>query len=254
MNLVTNARDAMPRGGSLSIEVSPVAMEEQFVHSHGFGNSGDYACVTVSDTGQGMDEETKKRIFEPFFTTKEVGKGTGLGMAIIYGIIKQHNGYISVYSERGKGTTFKIYLPLISDGIREEQWTPESEPAPGGTETVLLAEDDEAVRELHMVILEEAGYRVIEAVEGVDALEKFTEQMAEVDMLATDVIMPRMNGKSLYEEIRKIRPDMKVLFMSGYTKDIIVERGIIDDACGVVTKPVNPHELLKKIREQLDRN
>jgi PAS domain S-box-containing protein len=252
MNLVTNAKDSMPRGGTLTIEVSPSVMEERFLHAHGFGAPGDYACISVSDAGCGMDEETRKRIFEPFFTTKEVGKGTGLGMAIIYGIIKQHNGYISVYSERGKGTTFKIYLPLISDGIREERWAPESEPAPGGTETVLLAEDDEAVRELHMAILEEAGYRVIEAVDGGDALEKFTEHMAEVDMLSTDVIMPRMNGKLLYEEIRKVRPDMKVLFMSGYTKDIIVERGIIDDEYCVVTKPVTSRKLLTRIREILD--
>jgi PAS domain S-box-containing protein len=252
MNLVTNAKDAMTKGGSLSIEVSPSVMEERFVHAHGFGAPGDYACISVSDAGCGMDEETRKRIFEPFFTTKEVGKGTGLGMAIIYGIIKQHNGYISVYSERGKGTTFRIYLPLISDGIREEQWTPESEPAPGGTESVLLAEDDEAVRELHMVILEEAGYRVIEAIDGQDAMEKFTEQMEEVDILATDVIMPRMNGKILYDEIRKIRPDIKVIFMSGYTKDIIVERGIMDDECCVVTKPVTARKLLMRIREILD--
>jgi CheY-like chemotaxis protein len=252
MNLVTNAKDSMPRGGTLTIEVSPSVMEERFVHAHGFGAPGDYACISVSDAGCGMDEETRKRIFEPFFTTKEVGKGTGLGMAIIYGIIKQHNGYISVYSEKGKGTTFRIYLPLISDGIREQQWKPESEPAPGGTETVLLAEDDEAVRELHMVILEEAGYRVIEAIDGQDALEKFTEHMEEVDILATDVIMPRMNGKILYEEIRKIRPDIKVLFMSGYTKDIIVERGIMDDECCVVTKPVTARKLLTRIREILD--
>ena len=254
MNLVTNAKDAMPRGGTLTIEVSPAVMEEQFVHAHGFGEPGDYACLNVLDTGHGMDEETRKKIFEPFFTTKEVGKGTGLGMAIIYGIIRQHNGYISVYSEKGRGTTFRIYLPLIEEGIKEEQGALEVEPPPGGTETILLAEDDEAVRELHRTILEEAGYRVIEAVDGRDALDKFEEHMAEVDILATDVIMPKMNGKSLYEEIRKIRSDMKVLFMSGYTKDIIVERGIIEDEFILVTKPVTSYKLLKKIREILDWN
>jgi CheY-like chemotaxis protein len=252
MNLVTNAKDAMPRGGTLIIDVSPAVMGEQFVHAHGFGEPGDYACVTVSDTGHGMDEDTRRRIFEPFFTTKEVGKGTGLGMAIIYGIIRQHHGYISVYSEKGKGTTFRIYLPLIAEGIKEEQGEQKSEPPPGGTETVLLAEDDEAVRELHRTMLEEAGYRVIEAIDGQDALEKFTEHMEELDILATDVIMPRMNGKILYEEIRKIRPDIKVLFMSGYTKDIIVERGIMDDECSVVTKPVTARKLLTRIRELLD--
>jgi PAS domain S-box-containing protein len=254
MNLVTNAKDAMPGEGTLTIEVSPVVMEERFVHADGFGEPGNYVCVTVADTGYGMDEETRKRIFEPFFTTKEVGKGTGLGMAIIYGIIQQHNGYISVYSEKGKGTTFKIYLPLIAEGIKEEQGALEAEPPSGGTETVLLAEDDAAVLEFHRMIFEEAGYRVIEAVDGRDALNKFTEHMAEVDILATDVIMPKMNGKSLYEEIRKIRPDMKVLFMSGYTKDIIVERGILEDEFSVITKPVTSYELLKKVREILDWN
>jgi PAS domain S-box-containing protein len=252
MNLVTNAKDAMPRGGTLTIEVSSAVMEDRFVHADGFGEPGHYACVTVADTGQGMDEETRKRIFEPFFTTKEAGKGTGLGMAIIYGIIQQHKGYISVYSEKGMGTTFKIYLPLIAEGIEEVYDTREAEPPPGGTETVLLAEDDAAVLELHRMILEEAGYRVIEAVDGRDALDKFTEHRTEVDILATDVIMPKMNGKSLYEEMRKIRPDMKVLFISGYTKDIIVERGILEDEFSVITKPVTPHELLKKIREILD--
>jgi len=251
MNLVTNAKDAMPRGGSLSIEVSTTVTKEKFVHAHGFGEPGDYACVTVSDTGYGMDEETRKRIFEPFFTTKEVGKGTGLGMAIIYGIIRQHNGYISIYSEKGRGTTFKVYLPLIVEGIKEEQGVPDAEPLPGGTETVLLAEDDTAVRELHRMMLEEAGYTVIEAIDGQDALDRFMDCRTEVDVLVTDVIMPKMSGKSLYEEIRKIRPDMKVLFMSGYTKDIIVERGVMDDEFSVVTKPVTMHKLLRKIREIL---
>jgi len=254
MNLVTNAKDAMPRGGTLTIEVSPAVMDEQFVHAHGFGEPGDYACITVSDTGHGMDGETRKRIFEPFFTTKEVGKGTGLGMAIIYGIIRQHKGYISFYSEKEMGTTFKIYLPLIAEGIKEVHDTRETEPPPGGTETVLLAEDDAAVLELHRMILEEAGYRVIEAVDGRDALDKFTEHRTEVDILATDVIMPKMNGKSLYDEIRKVRPDMKVLFMSGYTKDIIVKRGIMDDEFSLLTKPVTSHELLKRMREILDWN
>jgi PAS domain S-box-containing protein len=254
MNLVTNAKDAMPRGGTLTIEVSRAVMEERFVHAHGFGEPGDYACVTVSDTGQGMDEETRKRIFEPFFTTKEVGKGTGLGMAIIYGIIQQHNGCISVYSEKEMGTTFRIYLPLLVEEIKEVHGTREAEPPPGGTETVLLAEDDAAVLELHRMILEEAGYRVIEAVDGRDALDKFTEHRTEVDILATDVIMPKMNGKSLYEEMRKIRPDMKVLFMSGYTKEIILEKGILDDEFCVITKPVTSYALLKKMREILDWN
>ncbi len=253
MNLVTNAKDAMPRGGCLKIDVSPAAMDERFVHTHGFGESGNYACISVTDTGHGMDEETRKRIFEPFFTTKEVGKGTGLGMAIIYGIIQQHNGYITVNSETGSGTTFKIYLPLIVEEIKEVHGTRGAEAPPGGTETILLAEDEVTVRELHKMILEEAGYRIIEAVDGQDALDKFLEHRGEVDILATDVIMPKIDGKNLYEKIRKIRPDMKALFMSGYTKDIIVERGILEDESSFMTKPVTSSELLRKVRDLLAR-
>lgn len=254
MNLVTNAKDAMPMGGALAVEVSSVVMEERFVHAHGSGEPGAYACITVSDTGEGMDEETRERIFDPFFTTKEVGKGTGLGMAIIYGIIQQHDGYISIESEKGRGTTFKIYLPLIVEVIKEEQGVLDAEPPPGGTETVLLAEDDAPVRELHRMMLEETGYTVIEAVDGQDALDKFLEHNEEIDILATDMVMPRMNGKSLYEEIRKVRPDMKVLFMSGYTKEMILERCNMEDEFSVLTKPITQHKLLRKIREILDEN
>ncbi len=254
MNLVTNSRDAMPRGGTLTIEVSPAVMDERFVHAHGLGEPGNYACVSVTDTGHGMDEETSKRIFEPFFTTKEAGKGTGLGMAIIYGIIQQHNGCITVHSETGRGTTFKIYLPLIAEEIKEMHGTLAAEAPAGGTETILLAEDDATVRELHKMILEGAGYKIVEAVHGEEALDKFMEHMAEVDIVATDVVMPKIDGKGLYEEIRKIRPDMKVLFMSGYTRDIIVERGIPDDEFSFITKPVKSSELLKMVRDTLDRN
>ncbi len=252
LNLVTNAKDAMPKGGTLSIEVSPAVMNERFVHAHGFGEPGCYACISVMDTGYGMDEETAGKIFDPFFTTKEVGKGTGLGMAIVYGNIQQHNGCITIVSEQGKGTTFRIYLPLITEGSKGEYKASKLEHAPGGTETVLLAEDDKAVRELHGIFLEEAGYTVIKAVDGQDALCKYMAHMAEVDILFTDVIMPKMNGIRLYEEIRKIRPDMKALFISGYTKDIILERGIIEKEFNLVTKPTTSHLLLKKIREILD--
>jgi two-component system cell cycle sensor histidine kinase/response regulator CckA len=253
MNLVTNAKDAMPRGGTLTIEISPVVMAERFVHAHGFGEPGNYACVSVTDTGHGMDEETRKRIFEPFFTTKEVGKGTGLGMAIIYGIIQQHNGCITVSSEMGKGTTFRIYLPIISEEIKEAHGTRAAGSPQGGTETILLAEDEVTVRELHKMILEGAGYRVVEAVDGQDAIDKFMEHTADVDILVTDVVMPKIDGKSLYEEIRKRRPDMKVLFISGYAKDVIVERGILDEKFSYLSKPVKSFELLTLVRDILDR-
>ncbi len=206
-----------------------------------FGAPGCYACISVMDTGYGMDEETAGKIFDPFFTTKEVGKGTGLGMAIVYGNIQQQNGCITIVSEQGKGTTFRIYLPLITEGSKGEHKAPKQEHAPRGTETVLLAEDDKDVRELHGIFLEEAGYTVIKSVDGQDALCKYMAHMAEVDILFTDVIMPKMNGIRLYEEIRKIRPDMKALFISGYTKDIILERGIIEKEFNLVTKPTTSH-------------
>ncbi|HOI16108.1 MAG TPA: response regulator [Geobacteraceae bacterium] len=254
MNLMTNAKDAMPRGGTLTMDVSHAFMAEKFIHAHGFGDPGEYACISVTDTGLGMDEETTKRIFEPFFTTKEVGKGTGLGMAIIYGIIQQHNGCINVQSEKQRGTTFKIYLPRVAEEIKEVPWVRGAEAPPRGTETILLAEDDATVRELHKMSLEEAGYKIIEAVDGEDALHKFMEHMAEVDIVVTDVIMPKRDGKNLFDEIRRIRADMKVLFMSGYTKDIIVERGILENEFSYVTKPVKSCELLKAVRGVLDEN
>jgi len=254
MNLVTNAKDAMPQGGRLSVEVSPVFMDSEFVHTHGLGEPGHYACISVTDTGCGMDEETQKKIFEPFYTTKEVGKGTGLGMAIIYGIVKQHNGYINVYSEPGTGTTFRVYLPLLEEEKNDLQDTLNAEPPEGGTETILLVEDDETVRELHRMILEEAGYTVIEAIDGQDALTKFTEYRSAIDMLATDVIMPKIDGKSLYQQIQMLRPEMKVLFMSGYTKEIVIEKGILEDESNFISKPVTSSDLLIKVRNILGRH
>ncbi|ABK98762.1 PAS domain S-box protein [Pelobacter propionicus] len=254
MNLVTNAKDAMPKGGSLTLEIAPATMDEQFLQQHGFGEPGGYACITIADTGHGMDEETRKRLFEPFFTTKEAGKGTGLGTAIIYGIVKQHNGFISVDSEPGRGSTFSIYLPLIAATEQDAEELQENGPPPGGTETILLAEDDITVRELHSMILEEAGYHVIRSSDGQEALDKFMEHQSEVAMLVSDVIMPKIDGKRLYEEIRKIRPDMKVLLISGYTSDIFVERGIMEDEYGFMAKPVVPSELLRQVRSILDNN
>jgi PAS domain S-box-containing protein len=253
MNLVTNAKDAMPKGGALAIDVFPDIIDEKFVLSHGFGEPGKYACISVTDTGHGMDGDTCKKIFEPFFTTKEVGKGTGLGMSIVYGIIRQHNGYITASSEQEKGTTFKIYLPLIAgekEGIHDVR---RPEPAPGGTETILVAEDDETIRDLLGRILENAGYTVITAVDGQDALDRFIEHQEAVNILVTDVVMPKMDGKRLFEEIRKVWPDMKVLFLSGYTKDLAIERGIREEEFNYMPKPVMPSDLLKKVREILDR-
>lgn len=252
MNLVTNARDAMPKGGYLTIETSSSCIDEAFVKHHGFGVPGKYAVITVEDAGCGMDRETRERIFDPFFTTKQVGKGTGLGLSISYGIVKQHNGFITVDSLPGKGTVFCVYLPLTDLGKQDLPEARRVASMQGGTETILLAEDDDAIRDLHRTILEEHGYAVIEAIDGREALEKFIGQQSLVDLLMTDVIMPNMDGKSLYEEIRSIRPDVRVLFMSGYSTDVLNGRGLIDGDVDFLSKPVLPSELLKRLRQILD--
>jgi len=250
MNLATNARDAMPEGGILSISTDIVEMGDEYIKAHGYGKVGKYVLISISDTGKGMDEKTKERIFEPFFTTKEVGKGTGLGLAIVYGIIKQHNGYIDVDSESGKGTTFRIYLPLIESEVEKEK--PHIHVIQkGGTETVLIAEDEEDVRGLMKMVLEGHGYKVIEAVDGLDAINKFKENMDKIHLLLFDVIMPNKSGKEAYYAINEIRPGIKALFMSGYSKDIIQE-DISRLGLHFVSKPILPTELLKKVREALD--
>jgi two-component system cell cycle sensor histidine kinase/response regulator CckA len=251
MNLVSNARDAMPNGGAVLIRTEPFTMDDTFTHSHGYGKPGDYACISVSDTGVGMDEKTREKIFEPFFTTKELGKGTGLGLAMVYGIIKQHDGYINVYSEEGRGTTFKLYLPLVSWAVRETQKDESSFPA-GGTETALLAEDDECVRKANREILEKFGYEVIEAADGEDAIEKFARHKDRIDILILDVIMPKKSGKEVYETAKEIRGDIKVLFTSGYTADFVTRKMMLDEKSYFIEKPVPPRELLAKVRETLN--
>ncbi|MCD6352826.1 MAG: response regulator [Proteobacteria bacterium] len=251
MNLTTNARDAMPDGGSLTIETESVELKKNFFKGDDDKNPGRYALLSVSDTGIGMDEETRGKIFDPFFTTKEVGKGTGLGLSMIYGIIKQHKGYINISSEPGKGSTFKMYLPLI-DLPQEEKGTKLQIQARGGTEIILIAEDDEALRTLSTEVLEQAGYTVIEAKDGEDAVSKFIEHKEVIQLLLLDVIMPKKNGKEAYEKILTINPDIKALFLSGYTSDIINEKGIIEEGINFIAKPVTPEALLLKVREVLD--
>ncbi len=253
MNLATNARDVMPKGGSLTISSELVEIDEGFVKAHGYGEPGRYALISVTDTGTGMDEETRKKIFEPFFTTKEVGKGTGLGLAMVYGIIKQHNGYINVYSEPGKGTTFRIYLPIIKAKIEEVREPVSAAPLQGGTETILAAEDDAALRKLTRTVLEAYGYNVIMAEDGEDAVNKFKENKEKIQLCILDMIMPRKSGKEAYDEIRKIQPDIKVLFASGYTADKIHKEKMIEEGLEFILKPVSPKDLLKKVREMLDK-
>ncbi|MBI5633665.1 MAG: response regulator [Nitrospirae bacterium] len=253
MNLCTNARDAMPDGGHLSISTETVQLGEDYIAANIIEKPGLYALISVTDTGVGMDEETKQKIFDPFFTTKEVGKGTGLGLSIAYGIIKQHNGHISVYSELGKGTTFRIYLPLSEAMSKATEAAAATAPR-GGKETVLVAEDNEEVRGLIRSVLEGFGYTVITAVDGEDALHQFRENEDRIKLVILDVIMPKKNGKEVYDEIIKTKPQMKVLFSSGYTADVISTKGVLEGKMDFISKPVTPHDLLIKIREILDRH
>ena len=251
MNLSTNARDAMPKGGSIIVSTDIFELDEGYIRSHGYGAAGDFAMISFRDTGIGMDEETRMRIFEPFFTTKEFGRGTGLGLSISFGIIKQHNGFINVYSEPNKGTEFKIYLPITSEKPRVIE-SVEVTLSLNGTETVLLAEDEREVRETTKAILEEHGYKVIEAVDGEDAVQKFIENKDGIKLIISDMIMPKKSGKEAYDEIRKISPDIKVVFMSGYTADLLTEKDI-HKGLDLILKPVASKELLKKVRGVIDR-
>ncbi len=252
MNLITNARDAMPNGGLLSIRTEKVQINEEYGKTHDIEKTGAYALVSITDTGLGMDEKTRQRIFEPFFTTKEMGRGTGLGLSLVYGIVKQHNGNVYVYSEPGKGTTFKIYLPLVKSPVSQQTIAQVIIPK-GGTETMLVAEDNEDVRLLTKKVLEQFGYKVIEAVDGEDAINKFEENKECIQLVLLDVIMPKKSGKEAGDEIKKIKPDAKILFISGYTADIIHKRGILEERTDFISKPVTPQVLLAKIREILDR-
>jgi len=250
MNLAANARDAMPEGGELIIATEEI--NQKHFSFHGLIKPGKYALITVTDTGAGMDEQTRAKIFEPFFTTKEIGRGTGLGLAIVYGIIKQHNGFINVYSELGKGTTFQIHLPLFSEMLKDTD-TKAQPPPRGGTETILLAEDDHVVRKMAVIVLRDFGYRVIEAVDGEDALEKFAQHEQEIDLLILDVMMPKKNGAEVYIAAKSVRPDVDILFISGYAADMIRKKGIPEQEIEFLPKPVNPFDLLRKIREIRDK-
>lgn len=254
MNLATNARDAMPGGGLLTISTDVVELDNDFIKIHSYGEAEKCAVMAFSDTGVGMDEKTRERIFEPFFTTKEVGKGTGLGLAIVYGIVKQHNGYINVSSEPGKGTTFRIYLPVIKPVAEEIKPEILTVPVPiQGTETILIAEDEAEVRNLVNAVLEGAGYKTITAVDGEDAVKKFMKNRDKIQLLLFDVIMPGKSGKEAYNVIRKKRPGIKVLFTSGYSEDMVDKKIILKEGLNFISKPLSPTDLLRKVREILDK-
>jgi PAS domain S-box-containing protein len=252
MNLATNARDAMPEGGKLLVETGRFEMGTEFIAAHGFGKAGEYILITVTDTGLGIDEATRKRIFEPFFTTKGPGKGTGLGLSIIYGIIKQHQGFINVYSEPGRGTTFRIYLPVVS--AARKAGYPSMCAMRGGNETLLVVEDSDEIRSLFIMILKEFGYNVHNAANGNDALRIMEELQGRVDLALLDIILPGKNGRQVLDDLLSISPRLKYIFMSGYPRDIVSGKGLLEEGCECLQKPLAPHALLGKIREVLDGN
>jgi signal transduction histidine kinase len=251
MNLVVNARDAMPSGGNLVIETTEVCFDGLDACSHEVEKPGSYVMLAVSDTGIGMDRDTRARIFDPFFTTKEPGKGTGMGLATVYGIVKQSGGNVSVYSEPRYGTTFKVYLPRVEDAMEVES-RPAAPLVKGGSETILVVEDETAVRKLICEVLAHRGYQVLQADEPQSALELFGQHGETVALLVTDLVMPQMNGRQLSEQATAVNPELKVLFMSGYTDTKLLDQGILSAQMRFLQKPFTPEALARKVREVLD--
>jgi CheY-like chemotaxis protein len=255
VNLVVNARDAMPQGGRISIETKNVDLDENYTSEHAPVVAGRYVMLAVTDTGIGMNADTKEHAFDPFFTTKDPGKGTGLGLATVYGIVKQSGGYVWIYSEPAQGTALKLYFPEVSAAAAfggGPEYQPTIKTPKRGSETILLVEDEEAVRGLACRILERQGYRVIPAEHGRDAMEIATREAGQIDLVLTDVVMPGMNGRGLVERLAGIRPAIKSLYMSGYTDDDIIRRGFIEPSKSFLQKPFTSEALLQTVRKVLD--
>jgi two-component system cell cycle sensor histidine kinase/response regulator CckA len=250
MNLAVNSRDAMPNGGKLAIETANVELDDTYVRQHLGARPGSFVMLAVSDTGTGMDSDTLSHIFEPFFTTKDPGKGTGLGLSMVYGIIKQNNGYVMPYSEPGRGTTFKIYFPRTAESLPMPHKAEKE--IPGGSETILVVEDEPALRELTCVLLQEAGYTVLESSGVENAIAIAKDSHRAIDLLLTDIVMPRLDGRELANQLAALRPNLRILYMSGYTDDVIVHCGLLKQATVLVQKPFTKATLLRKVRETLD--
>jgi CheY-like chemotaxis protein len=250
MNLVVNARDAMPTGGKLTLETANVTLDDSDASQHGGATAGPHVMLAVTDSGTGMDRATQARIFEPFFTTKAKDKGTGLGLSTVFGIAQQSGGSVSVYSEPGLGSTFKVYLPCVDAGVQRKHVVRPS--AAGGSETVLLVEDEGPVRVVAHEILRRHGYTVLEARDAIAALAFGDKHPGTIDLLLTDVVMPQLSGPELVKRLLVMRPGLRVLFMSGYTDDGVVRHGILDSEVAFVQKPFTPESLARKVRETLD--
>jgi CheY-like chemotaxis protein len=253
MNLAVNARDAMPEGGKLTIETTNVELDEVYVSQHAPVRPGRYVMLAVADTGVGMDKETQAQVFEPFFTTKERGKGTGLGLATVYGIVKQSGGNVWAYSEVGRGTTFKIYLPAVEADVEISRIGKAPPVTLKGSETILVAEDEEMLRELAREFLGPAGYTVLEASNGEEAIKVSERYTGPVHLLMTDAVMPRVSGRELSRRLQRQRPDIKVLFVSGYTDDAVFQNGLLEPGSAFLQKPFARETLLRKVRELLGR-
>jgi two-component system, cell cycle sensor histidine kinase and response regulator CckA len=251
MNLCLNARDAMPQGGRLIIETQNIEIDQEFCRIHSFAKPGSFILLSVSDTGVGMDAPTAERIFEPFFTTKEIGKGTGLGLATVYGVVKQHEGYINLYSEPGKGTTFRVYLPA-STGTAAPRKPKQDEQVPKGTETILLAEDNEGLQEAAKEMLEKLGYRVILASNGTEAVQVFTNNPGQFDLIILDVVMPKVSDPEAFSQMAAVRPDLRVLFSTGYTAETASLNSLTDQGASMLQKPYSLKALGQMVRATLD--
>jgi PAS domain S-box-containing protein len=254
MNLAVNARDAMPFGGKLTIETANVELDESYACNHVDVKPGHYVMFSVNDTGVGMTPEVRERIFEPFFTTKKKGGGTGLGLSTAYGIVKQSNGHIGVYSVQGKGTTFKIYLPRVNEPLEEIRKEVLKEELPRGKETILIVEDEEEVRKLAATILERQGYRILETFNGDEALVACERRRSPIHLMLADIVMPGMSGSELAKHLKPLYPEIKILYMSGYTDDAIVRHGVLKKGVNYIQKPFTMEALARKVREVLDED